>query len=75
MISIGVFSGDHVKDTRPQKIVGINLAHKFIHLQGRSYIIVSNRHVPINKFDNFFPSIFLLEYTCIYLPWFCGWCY
>jgi hypothetical protein len=41
MISIGVFSGDHVKDTRPQKqIVGINLAHFFIHLrlQGHSYL-------------------------------------
>jgi len=33
MISIGVFSGDRIKDTRQAKIVCISLPHKFIHLR------------------------------------------
>ena len=32
MISIGVFSGDRIKDTRQEIIVCISLPHKFIHL-------------------------------------------
>ena len=32
MISIGVFSGDRIKNTCPEKIFCISLPHKFIHL-------------------------------------------
>jgi len=55
MISIGVFSGDHVKDTHPQK----SRLHQFSIQVYQSIFrgvatLGSSRHVHIHKFDNFF---------------------
>jgi hypothetical protein len=39
MNSIGVFSGDRVKDTRQEKIVCISLPHKFIPSYSRFRVV------------------------------------
>ena len=62
MISIGVFSGDHVKDTRSQKNRRHQFSTFFLSIFRGVATLGSNRHVPKHKFDNIFLYKAILQF-------------